>query len=218
MKKINDKVKAYSDFFKIAEQLKTELRHCYTNNSTRKESVAEHTWLLSLMAVLFFHEADIELDKLKVLKMIIVHDMAEIFFEDMPAFEKSTRKDNKHELEKNAFEKLLTYIPNKEAKNELRNLWNEYEECNTPEAIYAKSLDKIEPLIQHNISDIKSWEQGDFDINPYYKKEMFGKEADKFLKDFKDQIDIETMEKIEDANQIDRVSQKHLDLWKKESK
>ena len=75
---MNKDAVALLSFIKAAEKLKVELRHSYTSSIDRKESVAEHSWMLGLMAMLFFDFVDLKVDKLKVMKMVIIHDLAEL--------------------------------------------------------------------------------------------------------------------------------------------
>jgi putative hydrolase of HD superfamily len=206
-----NKAKQILLFLQDAEKLKTEIRHSYTSDSTRTESVAEHSWFMSLLALLVFEHIKGEVDELKVLKMIIIHDLVEVFAGDIPAFEKSDRKNNKTENERVAL-KMLTENLTTEKQIEFFDLWEEFEERKTPEAKLAQSLDKIEVIIQHTIASIKTWEQGDFDINPYYKSEYF--DFDGFMRILKDIVDRETMEKIDAAGKLDKVSKAHLKRYK----
>lgn len=201
-------------FISFAEKLKTELRHSYTSDSSRKESVAEHTWMMSLLAILLQREISLKVDMEKVLKMIIVHDLVEVFAGDIPAFEKSERATAKQKNEIMAIDKLMSYLPNIDLASELRALWTEFETGETNEAKFAQSLDKLEVLIQHNIANIKTFEQGDFDLNPYYKNDKF--DFDSFMRAFKDQVDVDTMTKIENAGLLHKVSKPHQERWKKD--
>ena len=89
------KIQSILVFLKKAEKLKTELRHSWTSNTQRQESVAEHCWSACLIAILLFKELQEPVDQLKVLKMIVVHDLAEAIAGDIPAFEVSQQQTNK---------------------------------------------------------------------------------------------------------------------------
>jgi putative hydrolase of HD superfamily len=215
MPQMHDEIKGLLHFFNECEKLKTELRHSWTSNVERQESVAEHTWMMCLLAITLHAKLSIKVNLLKTLKMIIVHDLVEVYAGDIPAFEKSERKDNKYESEKKAFNKLLGYLPSKKLADEYMNLWEEFEECKTPEAQFAVALDKAEVIIQHNKASISTWEQGDYDINPYYRDEKFN--FDEFMRAFKDVVDIKTMEKVEKEGDMGRVSNDHKKRWDKSS-
>ena len=77
----------------VAERLKDAVRHCYTSGG-RRESVAEHSWRISLMAY-FVSDEFPEADLLKIMKMCLIHDMGEAFTGDIPAFEKTVKDSRK---------------------------------------------------------------------------------------------------------------------------
>lgn len=199
------------EFISFAEKLKTELRHSYTSNIKRRESVAEHSWMMCLLAIVLQKEIKTKINLEKALKMIVIHDLVEVFAGDIPAFEKSKRAINKQINESKAMDKLLTYLPNKILAREFKRLWIEFEKCISAESKYAQAIDKMEVIIQHNIANIKTFSQGDLDLNPYYKDDKFN--FDKFLRKFKDQVDIDTMTKIEKAGLMRKVPKLHRDRW-----
>jgi len=205
------KILKYLELFKYIEKLKVEYRHSWKSDGKR-ESVAEHTWMMAIVAYFLFDEIDIPLNREKTIKMILIHDLVEIFAEDIPAFEKSERKNRKHENEQKALAQLLSFLPNKKLQQEVSSLWYEFEEKKTNEAKYANAMDKMEVIIQHNLTNIKSWAQGDFDVNPYYRDELF--EFDSFLRRFKDQVNIDVMDKVEKAGKKKLVPKFHLKKWK----
>jgi putative hydrolases of HD superfamily len=157
----------------------------------------------------------VKVDTLKVLKLIIIHGLAEAVTGDIPAFEVSTRQLGKHETEKKALSFLTNTFPKKSAK-EINKLWEEFEKCETKEAQFANALDKIEVLIQHNIADIKTWSQGDYDIGPYYKDHFLN--FDLFMRSFKDYVDIDTMKKIIKAKQESRINPKHIITYREKNR
>ena len=136
-----------SDYIKIVntfEAMKRNTRHSWLSDG-RHESVAEHSWRLTLMAYFIkdeFPRADID----KVLKMCIFHDIGEAFTGDIPAFLK-TSEDEK--TEEHTVDKFLMTLP-EEYRNELIPLFNEMNKLETTEARIYKALDKMETLIQHN--------------------------------------------------------------------
>ena len=200
----------------IAEGLKRELRHSWLSDG-RRESVAEHVWSMSLLALILFEEVETEVDRLKVMKMIVIHDLVEIYAGDMPAFEAMSGGQNaKEEAEKKALEDLMGKLHNLELAQEIKDLWYEFEELETNEAKFAQACDKAEAIIQHNNADIETFSQGDYDINPYYRKNRF--EFDPFLVEFKEEIDRQTMVKLEEEGDITRVSDEHKQMWEEQKK
>lgn len=205
---MNSDIGALLEFIKTAEKLKVELRHSYTSDITRQESVAEHSWMMGLMAILFFDFAEAKVDKLKVMKMVVIHDLAEAITGDIPAFESSERKDRKYETEKAAMKTLTSGLPSQLAK-EIMGLWNEYELKETDEAKLVQCIDKVEVLIQHNLAHIDTWDQGDYGLACYNKDEYF--DNDPFLRQFKNAVNDETWDKLTSSNKLDHISKEHRD-------
>ena len=154
--------RAFLDFLKIAERLKCNTRHSYTS-SGRHESVAEHSWRLTMMAYFMqdeFPEADLE----KLLKMCLIHDLGEAFTGDVPTFEK-TEKDE--EKEAHFLTEWVAKFPSP-FREEMQALYSEMEERQTLEARIYKALDNLEALIQHNESDIDTWISLEYDLQMKY--------------------------------------------------
>ncbi len=152
----------YLEILHIAERLKDTPRHCMTSNR-RTESVAEHSWRVSLMAFLLKHEFD-DIDMDKVIKMCIIHDMGECFAGDIPTFEK-TDSDRKNEAR--LLTKWIDTLP-KELAEEFSMLFEEINRKKTKEAILFNALDKLEALIQHNESPIDTWSEQEMKFNKSY--------------------------------------------------
>ena len=194
-------------FIKRAEKLKTELRHSWLSDTSRQESVAEHSWMLALIAMTIFDSIDLKLDRLKVMKMVVMHDLAEAITGDIPTFEMSDRQDAKYENERLAILKITEGLPQKTA-DEFLALWQEMEDKQTPEAMLAQCLDKIEVLIQHIIADIDTWDDGDFGLGPYNKDELF--DFHPYMREFKDYVNEEFWKKMETEGTMDRLHPEHL--------
>ena len=177
------------EILSVAEKLKCITRHSDTS-SGRRESVAEHSWRLSLMAMLLEDEFP-ETDILKVLKMCIIHDLGEAFTGDIATFNK-TEADVRLEEEK--FNEWIAAFPEFH-KRQFSELLAEMEALETKEARLYKALDKLEAVIQHNESDIASWLPLEYDLQLTYGKENV--EFSPYLKKLKAHIDQWTKEKIE---------------------
>ena len=149
-------------FFGETERLKSELRHSFLSDG-RQESVAEHTWMMSLMAVVMTTRLNVSVDLLKVLKMIIIHDIAEVIIGDIPSFEDSERQDRKQADEFKAMQKLLSTLP-KVLEVEFFEVWNEYEAGASVESKFARALDHIEVQHQHNLAPFSTWEAFETDL------------------------------------------------------
>ena len=134
------------EFLRRAEQLKDTLRSAYTT-SGRTESVAEHTWRLTLLIITFADELP-DVDLLRLLKICILHDLGEAVDGDIPAPLQSSTA-SKSAKERDDFLSLVETLPD-EVKSEFVSLWDEYEDGESPEARVAKALDKVETILQHN--------------------------------------------------------------------
>ena len=146
------------DILSVTERLKDAVRHCYTSGG-RRESVAEHSWMMTVMAFFMrdeFPDADMD----KVMEMCVIHDLGEAFTGDIPTFEK-TEGDEKRE-EKLLADWIKTLPSGYEEK--LCLLYEEMEEQKTQEAKIYQAIDKLEALIQHNMSDISTWLPLEYDL------------------------------------------------------
>lgn len=177
----------------VAEKLKCTTRHCYTSTG-RHESVAEHSWRISLMAMLLtpeFPEADMD----KVIRMCLIHDLGEAFTGDIPAFEKDQGHEKKEEQ---LFHGWVTGLP-EDIRGEFTGLLAEMEAMNTLEAKLYKALDKIEALIQHNESDIATWLPLEYDLQLTYGKANM--EFSSYMKTLRKEVDDWTRRKIAAAGE-----------------
>lgn len=152
----------YLDILHVAERLKDTTRHCTTSNR-RVESVAEHSWRISLMAFLLRKEFP-ELDMDKVIRMCLIHDLGECFTGDIPTFVKT---DKDRETEDSLLDTWVRSLP-EEVSGEMKALYAEMDAQETMEAKVYKSLDKLEALIQHNESPIDTWSENEYELNKTY--------------------------------------------------
>ncbi len=156
------KAREYLDILHVAERLKDTLRHCTTTNR-RTESVAEHSWRISLMALLLRHEfPDMDIDK--VVSMCLIHDLGECFTGDIPTFIKT---DNDREIEDSLLNKWVQSLP-EELSRDISELYKEMDAQETKEARLYKALDKLEALIQHNESPLDTWSENEYELNKTY--------------------------------------------------
>ncbi|MEH0158469.1 HD domain-containing protein [Limibacter armeniacum] len=156
-------ITAIRNFLKESEKLKFELRHSYLSNG-RVESVAEHCWQLSLLAMMITPYLKVQVDTLRLLKMIVVHDLVEIYATDIPLTESLSNpeiKKQKELNEKKAMEKIQTLLP-KLIGEEVFDLWNDYENYLSNEAKVAHALDKMEAQAQHNDAGADTWEPAEY--------------------------------------------------------
>lgn len=137
---------AILDFLRLAEGLKTTTRNAWTSTGTQ-ESVAEHSWRLGLLAMVVQPEFP-EVDVSRLLKMCLIHDLGEVIRGDVPAPDQAELPGGKAAEERRDLLTVLAPLP-ASLKDEIVQLWDEYEAAVTPVARLAKALDKLETILQH---------------------------------------------------------------------
>ena len=152
----------FLDILHMAERLKDTPRHCTTSKG-RTESVAEHSWRISLMAFLLRHEFP-ELDMDKVVDMCLIHDLGECFTGDIPTFLKTSAD---RETEDSLLDQWVKSLP-AEVSADLAALYREMDAQETMESKVYKAMDKLEALIQHNESPLNTWSDNEYELNKTY--------------------------------------------------
>ena len=150
----------------VAEQLKNNTRHSWTSDG-RHESVAEHSWRVTLMAY-FVKDEYPDLDMNRVLLMCLIHDLGEAFTGDVPAFVK-TEEDE--ERESALLSQWVSSLP-EPFREEMDELYREMDAQETAEARLYKALDRMETIIQHNEAPISTWLPLEYEKNLVYGKEQ----------------------------------------------
>lgn len=177
------------DILQVAARLKTTDRHCWSAPQ-RKESVADHSWRIALMAMLLtpeFPEADMN----KVIRMCLIHDIGEAFTGDIPTFWKTSADEEK---EDRLFDNWVATLPER-TREEWSSLLAEMEAMETFEAKLYKSLDKMEAVISHNESDIATWLPLEYDLQLTYGAENVA--FSPYMTQLKAEIDRWTRDKIQ---------------------
>jgi len=145
-------------FILEVEALKQIFRQTLLPGDRRPENDAEHSWHLSLMAILLIEHARVpDLHILQVLKMVLIHDIVEIDAGDTFAYDEVGNED-KEQREKAAADRLFNLLPTDQAV-EIRALWDEFEERITPEAQYAAALDRLQPLLLNFHTEGAAWQR-----------------------------------------------------------
>ena len=179
----------YLEILHVAERLKDTPRHC-TTTKRRTESVAEHSWRISLMAFLLRHEfPDIDINR--VVDMCLIHDLGECFTCDIPTFIKS---DADREVEDSLLNQWVRSLPEK-LSGDFADLYKEMDAQETKEAKLYKALDKLEALIQHNESPLDTWSENEFELNKTYAFDTVAFSS--WLTELREAVLEDTMHKIE---------------------
>ncbi len=142
-------------FLNEADKLKSVLRATTLADASRAENSAEHSWHLTLYALVLADQAGPDVDIDRVIKMLILHDLVEIDAGDNPIF-----GDLDHAAiaaqEQIAADRIFGLLPADIAQN-LRPIWEEFEAAETPTALFAKALDRFQPPMQNLVSGGGSW-------------------------------------------------------------
>jgi putative hydrolase of HD superfamily len=188
---------AYISFLIQAEGLKNVLRHSYTS-SGRHESVAEHCWMLTLIAITLLPQLPDDVDAHKILMMTVIHDLPEVITGDIPTF----YKDGQHgyyEAELEAMQQILTPLP-ESLQHDLFAVWHEYEAQESIEARIAYAIDKFEALLQHALADISTWDEQDLKYQTAFDHpKHLAVKVNPIFEDLKRVVDQMTMEKVNQA-------------------
>ena len=182
------KPEALLEAMHVAQRLKDTPRHCYTS-AGRRESVAEHSWRMTLMAYFVsdeFPEADME----KVYRMCLIHDLGECFTGDIPVFLKT---DSDEAREEELLYRWVDTLP-EPFRGDMRALYKEMAARETLEAKIYKAMDSLEAVIAHNESDIATWEPHEYELNRTYAYDRT--DFSDYMKALRAAIREETEEKI----------------------
>ncbi|MFG6591406.1 HD family hydrolase [Sulfitobacter sp. 1A12157] len=142
-------------FLNEADKLKTVLRGTTLCDASRAENSAEHSWHLTLYALVLADQAAPEVDINRVIKMLILHDLVEIDAGDNPIFGDYDAAEMEAQ-EQIAADRIFGLLPD-DLRDELRSIWEEFEAAESPTARFAKSLDRFQPPMQNLASGGGSW-------------------------------------------------------------
>lgn len=142
-------------FIEEIDKLKRVLRQTLILDRSRRENSAEHSWHLAVMALLLAEHADEPVDLLRVLKMLLIHDLVEIDAGDTFAYDTQGHAD-KEERERQAAARIFGLLPEDQARA-FWELWEEYEAAETPEARFALAVDRLQPMIHNYRTEGAAW-------------------------------------------------------------
>ena len=146
------------EFVMEIDKLKTVYRRSYLASDTRRrENSAEHSWHVVTTAMILAEHCPEEIDLLRILKMLLAHDIVEIDAGDTGAYDSVGALD-KEEREKQAAERIFNLLPSSQAQ-EFHELWVEFEERITPEAKFSRALDRLMPLLHNYYTEGKRWQE-----------------------------------------------------------
>ncbi|MCB0411482.1 MAG: HD domain-containing protein [Bdellovibrionales bacterium] len=157
MENLKDRLNQQFKFLIEIDKLKNVERQNILSDSSRRENSAEHSWHLALLALVLKEHACESVDVLKVIKMLLIHDLVEIDVGDTFLHEPEAQRAQSIK-EKIAAERIFSILPEDQTK-ELLNCWEEFESGSSPEARFAKALDRIQPALLHEATDAVIWQK-----------------------------------------------------------
>ena len=190
-KMTNERLKKQIDFIIEVDKLKNIIRRSYITDSSRNENDAEHSWHIALMAVILSEYSNFKnLDLLKVIKMLLIHDIVEIDAGDVFLYDKEKQK-TQFDNEKKAADRIFSKLPI-DQKKEFHSLWLEFEERKSDESKFARVLDRLQPMLLNYYSKGKAWKEANIKSNTVL-------EANKIIEDGSTKLWDFAKELIEDA-------------------
>ncbi len=181
------------NFIKEIDKVKYIRRKTKLFNSDRNENDAEHSWHLALMAIVLAEHSNQPVDLLKVLKMVLIHDIVEIDAGD--TFIYDTEKNHSNTIEERlAANRIFGMLPQEQAE-ELIAVWEEFEAGETHEARFARAMDRLEPLLQNTSNNGGTWQEFDVNYEKVYHKKSIIREGSATIWDFAEQLINESVEK-----------------------
>ena len=145
------------DFILEIDKEKNILRQTHLSGGGRRENDAEHAWHMAVMVWLLWEYANEPLDLAKTMMMVLIHDVVEIDAGDTYAYD-AAGKATAHDREEKAAERLFGLLPEDQGR-ELRALWEEFEEYETPEARFAHTMDNFQPMLLNDSNGGGDWKE-----------------------------------------------------------
>ena len=163
-----DRMKQQIAFLMEIDKVKNIFRQTYLADGKRKENDAEHSWHLAIAAFLLKEYVAEDVDVMKVMIMVLIHDLVEIDAGDTYAYDEKGATTKEYR-EKQAAERIYGLLPEDQGQW-LKALWEEFESYETPEAKFAHVLDNCQPLFLNDVSNGKSWEEHHVKKSQIYKR------------------------------------------------
>ncbi|MBN2738629.1 MAG: HD domain-containing protein [Spirochaetales bacterium] len=154
---LSDSLQQKLEFLIEIDKLKSVFRKTRLFDCSREENDAEHAWHLALFALTLSDYANEPVDVAKVVKMVLAHDLVEVYAGDTFLYSDKPAED-KYQEEKAAGERLFSMLPELEGR-EWMELWEEFEAEETAESRFAAALDRLEPVMQNYLTKGFTWKK-----------------------------------------------------------
>ncbi len=193
---VPERLKKQLDFILQADAEKEIERRTLLSSGKRFENDAEHAWHMALMAILLSEYANEEIDLLKTVTMILIHDIVEIDAGDTYCYDYESGKTQR-EREIKAADRIYSLLPEDQGKK-LRALWEEFEKNETPEANVAHAMDCLQPTMLNNASGGVMWKKNGIRLTQVLKRNEYTPKGSQALWDY--QLNELIMKNVEKGN------------------
>lgn len=180
--KLSERLNQQISFIKEIDKEKFIERQTYLTDGVRKENDAEHAWHMAIMTILLSEYANEKIDVLKTVTMLLIHDIVEIDAGDTFAYD-SAAQESQAEREEKAADRIFNLLPEDQALKML-DLWHEFEEGETPEAKFARTMDNFHPVMLNAATGGKAWEEKGIRLSQVLKRNERTALGSKALWDF----------------------------------
>ena len=181
------------NFIKEIDKIKYIQRKTKLFNSDRNENDAEHSWHLAMMAIILAEHSNVSIDILKVVKMVLIHDIVEIDAGDTFIYDTVKNHSNTDE-ERIAANRIFGMLP-KEQAEELILIWEEFEEGQSHEAKFARAMDRLEPLLQNTSNNGGTWKEFNVTYDKVFEKKKVINEGSSIIWNYAENLINESVEK-----------------------
>ena len=180
------------EFIKEIDKIKFIFRKTKLISSNRNENDAEHSWHLAMMAMVLAEHANEQIDLLRVMKMVLIHDIVEIDAGDIFIYD-ATKNHTNTEEELKAAKRIFGLLPEEQAQ-ELIALWEEFEAGETADARFAKAMDRLEPLLQNSSNNGGTWNEFGVNYQKVYDKKKLIKNGSETIWEYTEKLINECVE------------------------
>lgn len=170
------------EFIREIDKEKEITRHTFLADASRRENDAEHAWHMAIMTILLSEYSNEEIDILKTITMLLIHDIVEIDAGDTYAYDEQG-KETQAMREEIAAKRIFNMLPEDQA-GKMIALWHEFEAQETPEAKFARCMDNIQPMMLNDASNGLAWEENGVKISQILKRNERTAEGSKVLWDY----------------------------------
>ncbi len=177
-----DRLDKQLEFILAIDKEKNIFRQTYVSDASRMENDAEHAWHMAVMCMILSEYAEHPIDKLKTMTMLLIHDLVEIYAGDTYAYA-GVDAEEIHQREYAAAEKLYGMLPEEQGIY-FMNLWKEFEEGKSPEAQFARTMDRIQPMMLNAATDGRAWKEHKVRLSQIMKRNEHTAEGSSVLWDY----------------------------------